>query len=318
MRAVLHTIAGVYFALLLEGCGVEHIHVHHGYFSSWIGMVAARVLKIPFSMTLHGSDLLLHKAYLDIKLEDCRFCVTVSDYNREQLVSEYPAAHQKVFVHRLGVDVPVASATELSGLSHSMLLLAVGRLHEVKDHAFLIRACRVLKDRGATFLCLIAGEGPERARLEALIHSLKLEGNVQLLGHVPCLRLDSYYAISDVVVLTSRSEGIPLVLMEAMARSRIVLAPRITGIPELVIDGTTGFLYEAGSSENFVARIEMIHCLRSGLEPVRRAAREHVIAHFRRETNLASFADRFLSLISGHDQYADPLLQQVQLPVQRH
>ena len=65
LRALLHTWLGVYYALLMEDYGVGHIHVHHGYFSAWVGMVAARILDIPFSMTLHGSDLLVHAAYLD-------------------------------------------------------------------------------------------------------------------------------------------------------------------------------------------------------------------------------------------------------------
>src|SRR5437868_8028211 len=82
VRALFHTWLGAYYALLLEGRGVEHIHVHHGYFASWIAMVASRLLGITFSMTLHGSDLLLHKAYLDTKLQNCNFCVTVSEFNR--------------------------------------------------------------------------------------------------------------------------------------------------------------------------------------------------------------------------------------------
>ena len=91
-----------------------------------------------------------------------------------------------------------------------------------------------------TFECLIAGEGPERRNLESLIRRCGLEERVTLLGHVPREHMDSLYDRADVVVLTSRSEGIPLVLMEAMARGKIVLAPAITGIPELVIAGRDG------------------------------------------------------------------------------
>ncbi len=90
LRALLHTWLGVYYALLIEGSGVEHIHVHHGYFASWIAMVAARVLGIEFSMTLHGSDLLLHPAYLDTKLKHCKFCVTISEFNRRHILERYP------------------------------------------------------------------------------------------------------------------------------------------------------------------------------------------------------------------------------------
>src|SRR5437879_600443 len=90
VRALLHTWLGAYYALQLEGRGVEHIHVHHGYFASWIAMVASRLLGITFSMTLHGSDLLLHKAYLDSKLENCSFCVTVSEFNRQHILEQFP------------------------------------------------------------------------------------------------------------------------------------------------------------------------------------------------------------------------------------
>src|SRR5208282_5120605 len=90
LRALLHTWLGVYYALLLEKSRVEHIHVHHGYFASWIAMVAARFLEIEFSMTLHGSDLLLHAAYLDAKLKHCMFCVTISEFNRQHLLQSHP------------------------------------------------------------------------------------------------------------------------------------------------------------------------------------------------------------------------------------
>src|SRR5271166_4500911 len=80
-KALVHTYLGACYAVLLEGQRVRHIHAHHGYFGSWIAMTAARLLNVGVSMTLHGSDLLLHGAYLDTKLEGCRFCLTISEYN---------------------------------------------------------------------------------------------------------------------------------------------------------------------------------------------------------------------------------------------
>ena len=311
MRALLHTVLGVYYALLLKDRDVEHIHVHHGYFSSWVAMVAARVLGVGFSMTLHGSDLLVHRAYLDTKLENCKFCITISEYNRDDLLRNYSAGSGKVFVHRLGVSASAALTQLPPRVVASMVVLAVGRLHKVKNHAFLIQACRVLKDTGVSVVCLIAGEGPERQALEKLIRKLDMEDSVQLLGHVPHPRLDAYYLTADVVVLTSQSEGIPLVLMEAMVRGKVVLAPAITGVPELVSDGVNGFLYECGSLDSFVNRIQTIHRLRSGLQPIRRAARETVLRDFNREKNLANFAETFITQTRGRDAYADTVLQQV-------
>ena len=98
-------------------------------------------------------------------------------------------------------------------------------------------------------------------------------------------------------MLTSRSEGIPLVLMEAMARGKPVLAPAITGIPELVLDGKNGFLYRPGSLEDFVARVELIPTTPNPLSATCAAARQHVLQHFNREKNLAAFCNFLLQQI---------------------
>jgi glycosyltransferase involved in cell wall biosynthesis len=114
----------------------------------------------------------------------------------------------------------------------------------------------------------------------------------------------------DLVVLTSHSEGIPLTLMEAMAHGRTVLAPAITGIPELVINGNTGFLYQPGALEEFVSKIEAIHAVQPALGFVRQKARRHVLEHFNRTTNLAAFASIFPALVAGKP-YENSLLQQI-------
>jgi colanic acid/amylovoran biosynthesis glycosyltransferase len=298
LRALLHTLLGACFALKLQGRGVQHIHVHHGYFASWIAMVAARLLDIEYSVTLHGSDLLLHGAYLDTKLKHCSFCVTVSEFNRRFVLEHYPSIEPaKILVRRIGVDSSgaVILAAQPAQPSERVAMLAVGRLHPVKDHAFLLRACHELKKCHTEFVCLVAGEGPERPWLEHLIRNFGLEAHVKLLGHLSRQQLDACYEVCDLVVLTSRSEGIPLVLMEAMAHGKTVLAPAITGIPELVKDGETGFLYRAGSLEDFTAKIERIRSSGAALPRLRRAARQHVREHFDREKNLAALADLFVS-----------------------
>jgi glycosyltransferase involved in cell wall biosynthesis len=316
VRALLHTWLGAYYALLLEGRGVEHIHVHHGYFASWIALVAARLLRVSFSITLHGSDLLLHRAYLDTKLENCSFCVTVSEFNRQHILEHFPSIRpEKIIVQHLGIaSVALDSNKSVTSTPASFVMLAVGRLHPVKDHAFLVRACRRLKMKGSDCLCLIAGEGQQRTQLERLVEDLGLQAEVKLLGQLSRGQLDSYYALADLVVLTSRSEGIPLVLMEAMARSKVVLAPNITGIPELVTDGQTGFLYRSGSLDEFVSRVQMIHESRADLAPISTAAHQHVSQYFDRDKNLAAFGDLFLMRISERtqrDSHANPILQQI-------
>ncbi|MCU1299740.1 MAG: colanic acid biosynthesis glycosyltransferase WcaL [Candidatus Sulfotelmatobacter sp.] len=332
LKALLHTYLGACYAIRLQEHRVDHIHVHHGYFGSWIAMVAAQLLGVDFSLTLHGSDLLVHNAYLDAKLTRCLFCLTISEYNRSHILRNFPAVEPgKIVLSRLGVDVPTSGEllcrpTDLHE-RQSFTLLAVGRLHAVKDHAFLIRACGELRDRGFEFECAIAGEGPERQHLEFLIGQNDLQGRLTLLGHVPRQQMDSLYRRSDVVVLTSRSEGIPLVLMEAMARGKITLAPAITGIPELVIPGKTGFLYTPGATNDFVEKIlSLAEQMRgvdrdvvSRLEWLRHAARAQVLHKFSRSKNLSRFGDLFLQRVasqqlSSQDRslpHEDLVLQQI-------
>jgi colanic acid/amylovoran biosynthesis glycosyltransferase len=319
IRAILHIWIGAYYALRLHEKGVSHIHAHHGYCASWIAMVAARLLGVGFSLTLHGSDLLLQAGFLRTKLENCQFCLTISEFNRRNILEHFPGIDpRKIVVHRLGVAMPGASLIARTARDPATLVLfSVGRLHPVKDHAFLIRACRELRAGGIALICLIAGEGPERPRLERMIRELDLQASVKLLGHLPRQKLDAYYAACDLVVLTSRSEGIPLVLMEAMAHSKPVLAPAITGIPELVQDGRTGFLYQAGSLADFVAQIKTIQRLLPALGPMRRAARQNVLLNFNRDQNLAEFGDLFLARIMGAVEGSrvgeNSVLQQIQL-----
>lgn len=311
LKALLHTLLGAYYVVRLRKRGVNHIHVHHGYFGAWIAMAAARLLNVTYSVTLHGSDLLVDGAFLDTKLEHCHFCATVSEYNRRYILKHFPATRtEKIRVSRLGVEVaerPESSRRVNRPCGHTFTLLAVGRLHAVKDHAFLVRACARLRDRGLNFDCAIAGDGPERKDLELLIQESRLHGWVELLGHVDRSQMDRLYGKADVVVLTSRSEGIPLVLMEAMARGRIVLAPSITGIPEIVIPGKTGFLYVPGILEDFVEKILFLYKLSraedriavSGLDWIRHAARVQVLHNFNRTVNLSHFGDKFLQLIAS-------------------
>lgn len=316
MRALAHTWLGAKLALQLRDHNIRQISVHHGFMAAWVGMVAARLLKIPYGLTLHGSDLLLQPTFLDIKLQNCALCLTVSDFNRRYLLEHFPhMSPERVLVHYMGVQFPPVPPA-LPTTDARFNLLAVGRLHTVKDHAFLIRACASLKTSGMSIFCRIAGAGPERRNLDRLICSLHLGHEVQLLGHVNHEELAELYGKADLVVLTSVSEGIPLALMEAMALGRLVLAPAITGIPELVLDGQTGFLYRPGSISDFVERVEFVRRSRSSLGYVGQAAREHVNLNFNLTKTLRRFGDMFMQQqipVPEEALLANPLLQQIQL-----
>jgi glycosyltransferase involved in cell wall biosynthesis len=329
LRALGHTMMGAALADQLAPLEVEHIHAHHGLFASWMAMAAARLLGIGFSFTLHGSDLLQRADWLAAKLRACQFCVTISDYNRQYILRNYPPTPaEKVMVQRLGVDRvlswPAQSSASLgTGVVAGVVakprrfcLLSVGRLNRVKDYRFLIQACAALRDQGLDFLCWIVGEGPERPALERQIAASGLQGRVCLVGQVPRSDLSGYYRYADLVVMTSKSEGIPVVLMEAMAHEKLVLAPAITGIPELVEHQRTGFLYPPGSLPDFISAVRWIHEHQASLAGIRRAAAASVAASYNRQRNVRNFAEQFLTRISQSEgEHAHPVLQQVQLSV---
>ncbi len=324
IRALGHTLMGAALAEQLAPLDVDHIHAHHGYFASWMALAAARLLGIGFSFTLHGSDLLQRADLLSAKLRACKFCVTVSDFNRQYILRSYPSTPaEKIIVQRLGVDrvlhwptPPPAAEAEVEAEQRRLCLLSVGRLHWVKDYRFLIQACAALREQGLDFMCWIVGEGPERRALESQIAALGLQERVYLIGHVSRTELQGYYRYADLVVMTSKSEGIPVVLMEAMAHEKLVLAPAITGIPELVEHQRTGFLYQSGSLPNFVSAVSWIQAHRASLAGIQLAAAASIAASYDRQRNLRAFAEQFLARIPQSDgNYAHPVLQQVRLSV---
>ena len=322
LRTLAHTWLGAYLAVTLRKEQITHIHIHHGYFSSWAGMVAARLLGATFSMTLHGSDLLVRADYLDCKLKHCRFCITVSEFNRAYIRDRYPDLDRgKILVHRLGVDLDFWRPPREAKCGFPLSILSVGRLHPIKNHEFLISACHELKALNVPFRCMIAGDGGDRGRLQKFIRALDLENEVELCGHVPRERLPLIYSQADVMVVTSHSEGIPQTLMEAMAMERVVLAPEITGIPELICDQETGFLYRQNSMPDFLEKLIRIASEKSSFGAVRHQARRFVHLKFNHQRNLNAWADDFIERINSQTKkessYENPVLQQVQLPVQR-
>ena len=201
----------------------------------------------------------------------------------------------RVVVTRLGIatdDAPPIVPRPPSR-SRRFVILTVGRLHAVKNHEFLIEACRRLADDGFDFECRIVGAGARRQALIRRIGELGLDDRVRVLGSMPPLDVRQQYASADLFVLTSRSEGVPIVLMEAMLHGVPVIAPAITGIPEIIADGETGTLYRPGDLDDLVARIRAEASAPSG-EAMRRRAQARVLADYDGAINTAAFAQQLV------------------------
>lgn len=178
-------------------------------------------------------------------------------------------------------------------------ILAVGRLHPVKNHVFLIRACAQLKQKGFPFLCIIIGEGETRKELNRLVAKLGLVRDVKIIGFIEKPFFHVFYKMANLFVLTSSSEGLPLTLMEAMANEKVVLAPNITSIPEVIKDGENGFLYESGNIDDFVKKILFISEKGKSSDLIGRQARNQIRVNYDRRKNMELFADTLISRLES-------------------
>lgn len=239
----------VRFAYEIREKGIHHLHAHFAYQSATAALVVHRLTQIPFSFTAHGSDIQADGHMLKEKVEAAEFIITVTQHNKEIILSECgPGVAEKIHVIHGGVDVERLSPRRECEATQLLRILCVARFEEVKGHAYLAEACRILKERGVPFECGLVGEGPLLPQIEKQIQRSNLSGEVLLLGALPYDEVIEQYSRADVVVLATaptasgKREGSPTVLKEAMACGLPVVSSRVGGIPEIVDDGETGIL----------------------------------------------------------------------------
>ncbi|HMQ30935.1 MAG TPA: glycosyltransferase family 4 protein, partial [Chloroflexaceae bacterium] len=258
-----------------------------------------RLAGIPYSFTAHGSDLHVERRMLREKVEEAAFVVTISNYNRELIAQECGGRHRdKVKVIHCGVDTgvftPVARRAE-----GPVSLLCIGTLHEVKGQTYLIEACRLLRERKLDVVCRFVGDGEDRAMLQAQIEQAGLGGRVELLGRRTREQIAALLADTDIVVTPSvptkggKREGIPVVLMEAMASGVAVVASGISGIPELVEHERGGLLVPPRDAAALAAAIERLAGDAELRERLGQAGREKVLREFDLASNAAELAAAF-------------------------
>jgi glycosyltransferase involved in cell wall biosynthesis len=248
-------------AVLAEYCQahrVEHVHVHFAYGAAEVAIFLKALTGLPYSLSIHGSDVLLPNRLLEVKLREAQFIVSNCYYHIQNLRNLYPSLiTQRFYVVPGGVALdhgPWAAATPPQA-DVPLHLLLVARLVPVKAPEVLIRACAILKSQKIPFHCRIVGDGPERPKLTDLIKGSNLDQEVEILGFRYQDEVAQLYDWSHVVVLSSRSEGTPMTIIEAMAKARPVVAPGITAIPEMVTDGQTGFLFKPGSATDLAEKL---------------------------------------------------------------
>jgi len=243
LRTLYNFILAPRLAASLEQKRIRHIHAHFASGASTIGMMVAGLARIDFSFTAHGSGLLVEKVLLSEKTRKAKFVIAVSEYNRQRLLHEAPTAEpSRIKTIHYGVDPDVFSPGGSRKVGGPFVLTAIGNLVWHKGHEYLIEACRLLKANSVDYRCVIVGDGPRRKELRSLILRYGIHREVAMVGAVQHEHIQRYLRESDLLVHPSVSEGIPVVLMEAMATGLPVIATNITGIPELVEDGQNGIL----------------------------------------------------------------------------
>lgn len=240
--------AGVLAAHLADE-GVEHLHNHIAKASCTVAMLVNALSGMPYSFTIHGPDIFFepHHWRIDQKAANARFVACISEFCRSQLMCFADADHWSRFhIVHCGIDPERYSEPPAHDGNR---LLFVGRLAGVKGVPVLLDAIGRLRHRHPQLHLTLIGDGPDRASLEARVSAEGLNEVVSFLGYRSQDEVAAELARTDVFVLPSFAEGVPVVLMEAMAAQVPVVTTQIAGVPELVEDGTSGRLVPPGDSE---------------------------------------------------------------------
>lgn len=271
--------------------GVVHLHNHIAKSSCTVAMLASAVSGIPYSFTLHGPDIFFEPYHwrLDEKIARAAFVACISHFCRSQaMIFSAPAHWDRLHIVHCGVDPALYDRPRAS---QGKRLLFVGRLAAVKGVPVLFRALQdVGSDHPDLHLTLI-GDGPERRALEDQARAMGLSGMVTFAGYKGQAEVAQALRETDILVLPSFAEGLPVVLMEALAARVPVLTTRIAGVGELVEDGISGRLVAPGDP------VALTDALRALLDatPEERAAmgaagRARVVAEFDSVTEAGKLA----------------------------
>jgi glycosyltransferase involved in cell wall biosynthesis len=284
----------------IEARAPEHVHAHWATHPALAALVVRELTGIGYSFTAHAHDLFENRSMLGEKIADARFVVTVSEHNRALIGELYgPEAAAKTAVVRCGVDLRRFRPRERPASRDVPLVACIAGLRDYKGQRYLVDACALLRDRGVAFRCVLVGDGPERAPLEARIRAAHLADEVRLLGartqdEVQRLLATAHVVVHPGVITPSgMMDGIPVALMEAMASGCPVVATRLSGIPELVEDERSGLLVEPRDPVQLADAVERLladPALRGRLAT---AARRAVIREFGLERNVRLLAELF-------------------------
>jgi len=302
-RTAMHFATGVYVAWVLRRRRGIHLHAHFVDRAATVALVAARFLDTTYSVTAHAQEIYVKPHMLRERLLGAAFVATCTEYNRVHL-SGVVGAKEAGKIVRLYHGLPLADLGNGAAPAPSdpPLILSVAQLAERKGLQYLVRACRQLRDAGVAFRCEIVGDGPARPELAALVDELGLGESVILTGPLPYPEVVARYvrasafALPCIIAPNGDRDGIPNVILEAMAAGVPVVTTPVSGIPEVIHDGVTGLLVPEADVDSLAAAITRLLGdadlrLRLGHE-----ARQFVEREFDMTRNLDRLMDQFRAL----------------------
>lgn len=294
----------VYHALVLAEAarrsGIQHLHAHFASAATTVARIAARLAGVPFTFTAHAKDIFHDSVRPDDlrrKIEDAAAVVTVSEYNLAHLRREFATLGDKVERIYNGLDLSRFPFTPPG--DRAPRIVSVGRLVEKKGLDDLLHACAILERRQTDFHCLIIGSGPLESALRRDVERLDLESRVELAGPRPqneviaALRGAAVFAGPYVVASDGNRDGLPTVVLEAMALGTPCVSTGVTGVPEVLHDGETGLLVRQRDPQSLASALERL--LRDSAMRVRLAvsARRLIESQFDIRRNSASLRAMF-------------------------
>lgn len=303
---LIYVIEACRIARWVADAGVGHLHAHFGTNSAEIAMLVRALGGPPYSFTVHGPDEFMKPMGLEEKIHCAAFVIAISDFGRSQLyMRSRHADWSKIRVVHCGLEEAFHKGA-VAPPGEEPRLVCVGRLCEAKGQLLLIEAAARLAARAIPFQLILAGDGPLRGELETLIQRRGLAPHVRITGWISSADVRREILAARALVLPSFAEGLPVVIMEAMALRRPVLSTYVAGIPELVRPGETGWLFPAGAIEPLTDA--MLDCLTRSpqeLQAMGAAAYERVLSRHSIDTEATKLANLFRESMLEGGQVAD-------------
>ena len=286
-------LVAVKLAGVLKKHGCTHLHVHFAHVPTQIAMYACAMAQIPFTIMAHANDIYERGLLLPEKAQRSMKMLTISEHNRRHLI-QLGVSIDKIDVVRCGVSFAAPPAKRPAQQRPRYRIGTLGRLVEKKGMDVLIKALAHLREQPYAIELSIAGDGPLRTQLEALIIGLGMTAMVRFEGSMPHQSVIKWMQELDVFVLACKPDaqgdmdGIPVVLMEAMSQAVPVISTRLSGIPELIVHEHTGLLAEPGNEHDLARQIDTLLGSAALRDLLALRAQQHVEHEFGQSLNLDS------------------------------